>query len=449
VAIEILDTYLTSSLASGGTITFSYPSGRTAASYSPTGAVLSVPALGSVNAAPVIAIGASSATVTYTGATIPANARASLQLTLTASGIDAEPAPTYGLTSTALPRWRKARAAVRAGTGRGRILCMGDSTTAGVGATDATGRITQAWPAYMASALAGLGIPTSTKSFMGTAVTPTASYNTYNSQAVLGAGWAADGQEKVGGPGFLNSTNANTFEFTPVGNIDSFELYALQNTGQGSISWSIDAGGGTTVSLNNTPEAMYKSATLSAGAAGAHTIKIARVSGNAYIHGIVAWDSTTPGVDIINAGRGSGTTGTLITSNRGWSPLQNVATIAPDLVLLNIGINDYTPASIVALATFSANLKTLIATYSAFADVVLIVPVPSAASRQTIDIQDQYRAEIIAVGQATGAPVIDMSARWVSYVSGNGFGYYFDTVHPSRLGYAEMGNAMAAALASV
>jgi len=356
-----------------------------------------------------------------------------------------------GLNPLSLTKWRKARAAVRAGVGRGRIVCLGDSTTAGVGATDATGRIVQAWPAVMARTMAGMGVASSTKSFMGSAAVSTANYPTYNPQVAINAGWAADSQEKVGGQGFLNTTNTNTIEFTPVGNIDSFELYALQNTGQGTIAWSIDAGGTTNIVLNNTPEAMYKSATLSAGVAGTHTIKVARVSGNAYLHGLVAWDATTPAVDVINAGRGSALTTTLTGNTRGWSPLANVTTLSPDLVILNIGINDYTPATLVAAATFETNLRLLLTTYTAFADVILVVPTPSDATRQTLIIQEAYSNIIRAVAAAYGVNLIDFVDRWQSYTASNALGYYAaaDIVHPNATGYADMGEYIGSLLATV
>jgi hypothetical protein len=73
VAIEILDTWLTSSLASGGTITFNYPSGRTAASYTQADEVLMIPAVGRTIDDPVVTYGASNITVAYTGATLAAN----------------------------------------------------------------------------------------------------------------------------------------------------------------------------------------------------------------------------------------------------------------------------------------------------------------------------------------------------------------------------------------
>lgn len=82
MAIEILDTYLTSALASGGTITFSYPTGRAAASYMPDDEVLMIPAAGRTIDNPVVTYGVSSITVPYTGATLAANTRIRLQVTV-------------------------------------------------------------------------------------------------------------------------------------------------------------------------------------------------------------------------------------------------------------------------------------------------------------------------------------------------------------------------------
>ena len=82
MAIEILDTYLPAPLASGGTITFAYPAGRSAASYLPVDEVLMLPASGVTVNDPVVTYGASNITLTYTGAPLARNTKVRLQVTV-------------------------------------------------------------------------------------------------------------------------------------------------------------------------------------------------------------------------------------------------------------------------------------------------------------------------------------------------------------------------------
>src|ERR1700758_4020125 len=65
-----------------------------------------------------------------------------------------------------LPKWRNAINRVRAGTGRGRLMLLGDSTTTGAGAGasgnfNLAGALAKSRGAELAARLATLGIPTS------------------------------------------------------------------------------------------------------------------------------------------------------------------------------------------------------------------------------------------------------------------------------------------------
>lgn len=86
MAVDILQTYPADAVAPNGTLTFPYPSGRSATDYARTGAELTSSATQGYHkqgAGFSVAFGGSGATVTWLGAgSLPARRKVSLQLTL-------------------------------------------------------------------------------------------------------------------------------------------------------------------------------------------------------------------------------------------------------------------------------------------------------------------------------------------------------------------------------
>lgn len=348
-----------------------------------------------------------------------------------------------GLTGPSLPRWRKAKANVIAGLARARIVCVGDSTTAGIGAQDSTGRLAQSWTAIMSAMFTKFGLPNQFNSVMGTG--NIGAYATYNPKLTQPAGWGASGSDTIGGPLFVNGSTTNGAVYTPTGNVDTIELYCQKNTGNGILSYQVDAGGATQID-QNAADSISKT-TIALGSLGAHTLTLARVSGGIVnFYGLIAYDSTAKAVDIINAGRGSGTTTDLCVQTSSRSPIPALVNLAPDLVVFMMGINDYTPATLVTPAQFAANLLTLYNAWIGTSDMLFVIPPPSAASRQSLDIQETYMGILRGFATANNCGVLDLRERWLNYDTMNGYGYYFDTVHPNQLGYADMGMAISQAL---
>lgn len=88
--IDIVDIYPTAPVLSGATLTFAYPAGRSANSYTRENATLLVRATNTVFSDIAVTYGASSMTVVYTGATIPAATKVSLQVEALAAEADVE-----------------------------------------------------------------------------------------------------------------------------------------------------------------------------------------------------------------------------------------------------------------------------------------------------------------------------------------------------------------------
>lgn len=81
--IDIIDIYPTAPVVFGATLTFSYPLGRSAGSYTQDNAALHVRATNTSFSDVAVTYGTSSMTLTYNGATIPAGSKVSLQVELT------------------------------------------------------------------------------------------------------------------------------------------------------------------------------------------------------------------------------------------------------------------------------------------------------------------------------------------------------------------------------
>lgn len=352
----------------------------------------------------------------------------------------------YVPSAQALKRWKAARNGVLLGTRRARIITVGDSTTAGVGAVDILGRRQTAYPGALSRKLTDLGVPSTYQSFMGSQNTATASTTTFDPRLVLGAGWATDNAIEIpGGRTYLNSTTTNGIAWTPDVQVDTNEIYSLGNTGLGTFSWDIDGGSATNISTNIT-QAFKKDVTTTT--LGSHTLNIKRVSGSNYIAGVISYNSAVPAVDVVNGGRGSATTTILVGTGAPWNPLTGFPNLQGDLYIIDIGINDWNPANSISVATYKAQLTTFAAACYAVGDVILRVPAPSDTSWQSIANQELYRTAIYEVARAGGYVVVDMFDRWQNKAAANSLGYYFDIVHPSTLGYMDEGQFMGQFLAT-
>ena len=338
-------------------------------------------------------------------------------------------------------RWRRAKARVLSQTGRGRICCIGDSTTYGIGATDGVGRRVQAFPAMLARQLNASGVPCISQSLHNGRGT---TFSTYDPTLTTGAGWSYSSIETLGGALWGNSTTTNALAWLPPVNVDTFEIYTPQNTGYGTTSWQINAGGATNIVQNGASAFIKTNATASLGS---NTLNLARVSGQCYVAGVVAYDSATSAVDIVNMGRGALTSTILNDSVNPWSPVPAMETYAPDVILLTLGINDYSTSIYgISIDTYRTNLNAILTAWTAIADVVVVIPAPSDATRADLAQQEQYNNVTRDAVFQFDLPVIDMVSAWESYVVSNGLGYMTDNVHPSRLGYADQGFLIAQSL---
>lgn len=339
-----------------------------------------------------------------------------------------------------LLHWRKAIAKVRDGTGRGRLVLIGDSTTAGAGAgTGGTlnynGAYAKNWPRAL-GALLSATVPTSDNSFFGDQCQNVA-YGTYDPRVVLGTGWAPT-QNSLGGNMFHFTVGSpGTLAFTPAGQIDTITIYYLNATG----TFTVNVDGGASLGTVTPSGTFLVSSQTFTVTKGAHTINMVAVNdAQVYVLGVVSYDSTTPAIDIIQTACSGSTASTFTSTGLGWSPMTVLAILAPDLTEIGLTINDSNAAT--ALATYQTQMQAIITAAQLSGDALLMVGAPSNTANATNGTLDQYVGAVKSLALANNNGVVDLKTRWVSYAVTNPQLPYFDSLHPMRLGYRDIAQAV-------
>lgn len=354
--------------------------------------------------------------------------------------------------STNLTRWRRALANVKSGTANARLLCAGDSTTFGVGSngTQNTGDLIQlSFPTQLAQLFNSAGINAHANSIMSNGADFgvsqfTVTHINNDNRVTWGSGWTTNGLNSLGGGMYCNTAgNAGAMSFLPTTNVDTFKVYYLANA-TSTATFTLDLNGSGTATINQqTGEPSVQVATIT-GTLGSNTLNIKWASGSTqlFIVGIEAYDSSKKWVDVINSGwSGSTAENWAFIDSFFWDVtkvLQN--NIQPDLMILNLGINDWnggntgTPTQ---LASFQTAMQVIITAGLVHGDVIIMTPAPTEASTQTLAIQQKYINVMYSLAASNNIPLIDMWARFVSWEVSNPLGFYFNFAHPSGSGYAD------------
>lgn len=352
----------------------------------------------------------------------------------------------YGAAFDNLAKFKLAKEAVLAGTRFGRVLCVGDSTTAGHGGqTNGTlaGAFPFAYPAAMATHLTSNGLPARLCS-MGDGNTASLSgYAAYDTRNSFGGavGWAIQTSSSIGA-GLIRagSTAVDRWIKTFSGTWDTIEIVYI-NIAAASMSVYINgggtpvgtftptAGGGTT----GTPQRVTYTVTRGANV----SVELARNSGtNIYISSVEVYDSQNKEFLVYNCGWASGKSTDLVVTDASYRTLNMIQFMQPDLMILNIGINDYPTTS---QATFEANVALLVNRARLSGDVVLNVPNP----RSTTANQAAFRGYIQGLAASLNTPLVDLQLA-----PPDGLGDYAtasangdinaDGIHPTAQGYGKM-----------
>jgi lysophospholipase L1-like esterase len=361
-------------------------------------------------------------------------------------------------TQTNLLHWRSKLQGVKDGTGNATVCAVGDSTVAGyISAPSGTDYAAYAWPAVMASDLvASYGINADRDSWMGDGVVETA--RVYDARIVAGSSWSQD--QTIVSLGYATlkaSTSANPLAFTPTGAVNTFRIFYVQDTTQGSISANIDGGSATIQSTNG--NAAVGTLTLTAGSVGTHTLNIYWSSGGQVnIIGTMAYDSTSTKVHIVNAGSSAENSTQAANTSKAYGGGNSAiySAIGCDLTILEGGPNDYLGGNV---SLFSSNNQTIInSLLAAGSDIIVFTPVPANPATETpVTNQLAFVSALRSLAASNGnagtprlpLPIIDNYVAWQSWANGVAENWYADTnIHPNATGQQINAKAVESAIAN-
>lgn len=344
-----------------------------------------------------------------------------------------------------MQQWRAAMAGVQAGLAYTNVVYIGDSSVQS--AENSTYGDTQENVTYWLSAdLNAAGVPANQSGFCGFGGLPTRPST--DSRITLGQWESGSGAgQSLGGDMYFTTTTGSPFVFSPGVSWDTANLLYLNYPGSGSIS--IQATGGTAVSINQNGTAALASATATAaGASSSNTLSISFSSGSqAYFECVQTWSSTEKSVNIINAGITGGVMSYALGTSNPWSPQNVITALNPSLVIIEGGINDYSAG--VSVSQFTAETQQLASSLIAQGRSVLLVTgnfaalsgnsamIPYANAMRQIAVQD-------------GLPIVSIDLRWRgSPAPGSTTPSMVgaaDGEHPSAAGAADIARAVASAL---
>jgi len=152
-----------------------------------------------------------------------------------------------------------------------------------------------------------------------------------------------------------------------------------------------------------------------------------------FFGGIVAYDSTVPAIDVIQTAVYGAVSSTFIPNTNIYDQIPTLKFIAPDLTIIDLTINDSNSGT--ALATYQANLQTIITAAKVSGDVLLMVGPPSNTVQATNGTLDTYIAVLNTLGSNNRCSLVDLKAQWVSYANIQATFPYLDTLHPMTAGY--------------
>ena len=357
-----------------------------------------------------------------------------------------------------LPRLATALARVRAGVGSARIACIGDSTT------DGQGRASASWPRRLATKLRTGGLPATSDSWFGVGIGATTAAITAQEPRIsfAGGGWGVHTQASLGGrfPFCPPADTTSALTFTPDLPSNQIDVWFLSLGGAGTAA--ILADGAQLATFNTGAGFAVSKHTVTAGGAAAArvwSIRHTGTGGNVFVMGMAARDTALPSVEITNAGWSSSRSGDWVDPALGfYTPLNALATFAPDASVISLGLNDRNAsggtwaAPATPLATYAANIAAIAAAAKAAGDVIGLIPPQSntAAGFVAPDaVQAQFNAALGAALVPHGAPIVSLPALWGATAGSMRAGMMADERHPNAVGYDAVAELMRDVLVAI
>lgn len=341
-------------------------------------------------------------------------------------------------------KFERALSRVARGISDAKILCIGDSLSMdGGGATPIN---VGCYPVQLARMLDGMGIPASPGLSIATGI---------DSRWTLGAGWTNEyaagfgwGTNLIIPGGALTSTTAGSvLTFAPGFACDRFDVYYRRAGTVGTAS--IQATGGTAVSVNAAGAEGTLKATVSAGALSTKNKLTVTLTATAFqIFAIEPWDSTQKRVRVGNAGSPGSASTDWVQDLAGQGSVGQIRAYQPDLTIIWLGTNDAGTAN-TPPATVVANIETLAAAAAETGDVIVMTPFTSDPNNaQYLTRETDYAASMRKMSR----PVLDIFAKASSsggWTGWNTLGLVNDSLHLTTDGYSVIASTVAGAIKSV
>lgn len=359
----------------------------------------------------------------------------------------------YNFTPQNMFNTRAGLSRVRSGSGNARILCIGDSTTFGAysnGGVDTGDIISKAYPAQLAKFLNGTqGLNAHANSFYGLGSSSDENRVTTSSdpRITLGSGWAVGGAGGSGptpGGQEINGqkTSAGNASFLPTQNVDTFQVFYGRGPVGAQLGLNINGAGGSTVNTNGSTTALSTTIT---GTLASSTLNFVPTAGTGTFYdvfGASAWDSSKSWIDVMNCGWPGASSGGVV-GLTGYTLAMHLAAIAPNLTILNHGINDALASPGETLATYISQMQTIITAALAVGDVVLASPNP-IGSGTTVPLSS-YASAMYQLAEINNIPFIDTFTRWGGSETAYGAAGMMGTsnsTHPNQNGYADIASGI-------
>lgn len=333
----------------------------------------------------------------------------------------------YNWKPTNTRAWRRAVARTWTG-GTGRINCFGNSTTAGY--TYGGRSEWNAWPSYLRRLLAQR---------YGDAGSGVVYFMEPDWRVNASGGWARDHYGPFGASCWWTNSDAGALTFGPVW-ASGFRVTYLTAPGAGILSPVSDVPG-QWASFTNTSAAFgVGTVAVPAGPLGYHTLTIRTgVPGTAVF--VLGVEALVRGISVTNVGRGS-TVAANLTGGDPWldSSLKTAIDANPsDLAI--VAYVENSPGYQLPEA-MKADYRVLLDRIRASgSDILLMTSIDWEGEGTTtspmLAPQADYNTAVYELADEYDVPVFDVADRWGKYEDAPG--YYADRIHPSPMGYADIG----------
>jgi lysophospholipase L1-like esterase len=346
-----------------------------------------------------------------------------------------------------LPLWNAALNNVYNGTSNARILFIGDSITTGsVNVDYPQNSAAIAFPAVIASMFPdnkGSTLSICGEHFISGTSRNYEWYDTrfsFTNPADWGTSVVSGTFGQILGGYTIASLGANNspVNFKADKEWDTVEFYYLAAPGGGGGSLSVNGGSSfQTFSINAGANSLIKiTATKTLGK---DTLNITKTSGPGLdIEGVVMYNSAKKEVQCINAGWSGADSQSLVANNQPWATLNSITVWDPDLVVIEIGANDWVLTTPTSEANFKSAVQAVIDTAVAVgSDVLLIVPVPGSDSN-AIAHMAAIQSYMHDLATTNDIPIIDFIELWASHAVSSIFNLMSDPYHPTVQGYQLM-----------